>query len=173
MAFPAGSNSPYVTDLGQDKGAKHPPDFILRVKAGQNYGFPACNHTKAKRVQGFATPFGSFRPHTDLMGIGLHRGRLYLTSFQGRNAKGPGGEVFTLSLKGGALKPLITGFVAPTVGLESTAATCTSASSPARSSASSDRRLTELLVSGFRVKGEGSRRVRHRSGRDPSPVRGR
>jgi len=117
MAFPAGSNSPYVTDLGQDKGAKNPPDFILRITTGQNYGFPTCNHTKAKKCAGFATPYRTFKPHTDLMGIGLHRGSLYLTSFEGRNAKGPGGEVFTLSLKGGALKPLITGFVAPTVGL--------------------------------------------------------
>ena len=120
MAFPGGSNSPYVTDLGQDAGAKNPPDFILRVRAGQNYGFPKCNHTSAKACKGFATPFRKFGPHTDLMGIGLHRSRLYLTSFLGRKAKGPGGEVFSMSLKGKSfkpLKPLITGFVAPTVGL--------------------------------------------------------
>jgi glucose/arabinose dehydrogenase len=117
MAFPARSNSPYVTDLGQDGGAKNPPDFILRVKAGQNYGFPKCNHTSATACKGYAKPFRSFGPHTDLMGIGLHASRLYLSSFLGRKGKGPGGEVFSLSLEGGSLKPLITGFVAPTVGL--------------------------------------------------------
>jgi glucose/arabinose dehydrogenase len=117
MAFPAGSSSPYVTDLGQDSGAKNPQDFILRVKSGQNYGFPRCNHTSAKKCKGFAKPHQSFGPHTDLMGIGLHGGNLYLTSFQGPKAKGPGGEVFSLSRKGGSLKPLIKGFVAPTVGL--------------------------------------------------------
>ena len=117
VAFPHGSNSPFVTDLGQDHGAKNPPDFILRVKAGDNFGFPKCNHTKAKPCRGFAKPFRTFGPHTDLMGIGLHRSRMYLTSFLGRGAKGPGGEVFTMSRKGGPLKPLITGFVAPTVGL--------------------------------------------------------
>ena len=30
---------------------------------------------------------------------------------------GPGGEVFSLGINGGKLKPLMTGFVAPTVGL--------------------------------------------------------
>jgi glucose/arabinose dehydrogenase len=117
MAFQAGSSSPYVTDLGQDHGAKNPPDFILRVKAGQNYGFPTCNHTSAKKCKGFAKPYQMFAPHTDLMGIGLHRGTMYLTSFQGLKAKGPGGEVLSLSRRGGSLKPLLTGFVAPTVGL--------------------------------------------------------
>jgi glucose/arabinose dehydrogenase len=117
FAFPAGSSSPYVTDLGQDKGAKKPPDFILRVKAGQDYGFPKCNHTKPARCHGFAKPFQRFRPHTDLMGIGLRGSNLYVTSFAGRKGQGPGGEVLSLSRHGGSLKPLITGFVAPTVGL--------------------------------------------------------
>jgi glucose/arabinose dehydrogenase len=117
FTFPAGSNSPYVTDLGQDSGANNPPDFILRVKAGQDYGFPTCNQTSAKACKGDAKPFRKFGPHTDLMGIGLHSSRLYLTSFQGPNGKGPGGEVFSMSLNGKTLKPLITGFVAPTVGL--------------------------------------------------------
>jgi glucose/arabinose dehydrogenase len=117
LAFAAGSNSPYVTDLGQDSGAKNPPDFVLHVKAGQNYGFPKCNQVKAKPCKADAKPYRSFKPHTDLMGIGLSGHRLYLSSFQGPKGKGPGGEVFSLSLKGGPLKPLITGFVAPTVGL--------------------------------------------------------
>ncbi|HVW81831.1 MAG TPA: hypothetical protein VHB69_12915 [Mycobacteriales bacterium] len=115
MVFPAGSNSPYVTDLGQDKGAKNPPDFILRVKAGDNYGFPKCNWTVAKNCTGYAKPWRTFNPHTDLMGIGLAGGKLYLTSFTGLDGKA--GEVFSLSTHGGKLQPLMTGFVAPTVGL--------------------------------------------------------
>jgi len=96
FAFKPGSNSPFVTDLGQDSGAKNPPDFVLHVHAGDNYGFPTCNHTVAANCQGFTKPFRSFAPHTDLMGIAVHRGTLYLTSFLGKGAKGPGGEVFTL-----------------------------------------------------------------------------
>jgi glucose/arabinose dehydrogenase len=117
LAFPKGSNSPYVTVLGQDSGAKNPPDFVLRVKSGQNYGFPKCNRTKPNACVGFAKPFRKFGPHTDLMGIATLGSKLYLTSFLGKQGKGPGGEVFSLGTHSGKLKPLITGFVAPTVGL--------------------------------------------------------
>jgi glucose/arabinose dehydrogenase len=117
MVFPAGSNSPFVTDLGQDTDADHPPDFILRVKAGQNYGFPKCNHLSAAACAGYARPFESFPAHTDLMGIGLYKSRLYVSSYQGPGANGPGGEVFSLPVKGGPLKPLIKGFTRAVVGL--------------------------------------------------------
>jgi glucose/arabinose dehydrogenase len=117
MAFPAGSNAPFVTDLGQDAGATNPPDFILHVHAGDDYGFLVCNHTVPANCQGFAEPFRIFSPHTDLMGIAVRRGTLYLTSFLGRGGKGPGGAVFTLGPNSHVLKPLLKRFVAPTVGL--------------------------------------------------------
>jgi glucose/arabinose dehydrogenase len=118
MTFRPGSNAPFVTDLGQDTGATNPPDFVLHVHAGDNYGFPTCNQTAPAACQGFAQPYRSFAPHTDLMGIALQRGTLYLTSFAGPGGKGPGGEVFTLGLnRSSVLKPLLTGFVAPVVGL--------------------------------------------------------
>jgi glucose/arabinose dehydrogenase len=117
LAFQPGSNAPFVTDLGQDSGAKNPPDFVLHVHAGDNYGFPKCNHTVAKNCRGFTRPFRTFSPHTDLMGIAVQGRTLYLTSFVGLGAKEPGGEVFTLGLNSHTLKPLLTGFVAPTVGL--------------------------------------------------------
>jgi glucose/arabinose dehydrogenase len=117
LAFQPGSNAPFVTDLGQDSGATNPPDFVLHVHRGDNYGFPTCNHTVAKNCRGFTQPFRRFGPHTDLMGIAVHCGTLYLTSFLGKGGKGPGGEVFTLGLNSHVLKPLVTGFVAPTVGL--------------------------------------------------------
>jgi glucose/arabinose dehydrogenase len=117
LAFGKGSYSPYVTDLGQDTGERNPPDFILHVRAGQNYGFPNCNHTISRACRGYAAPFRTFSPHTDLMGIALCASKLYLTSFAGPGGKGPGGEVYSLALAGHTLKPLITGFVAPVVGL--------------------------------------------------------
>jgi glucose/arabinose dehydrogenase len=117
MTFRHGSNSPYVTDLGQDSGAKNPPDFILNARAGQDYGFPKCNWTKPAACAGFAKPFRKFAPHADLMGISVLGRQLYLSSFLGRGAKGPGGEVFSLGINAGVLRPLITGFVAPTVAL--------------------------------------------------------
>ena len=114
MAFPAGSSSPYVSDLGQDTGATNPPDFILRIKAGQNYGFPKCNWTKAWRCNGDANPFWSFTPHTDVMGQAIAGKRLYMSDF-GAGSVPP--QVTSMPLSGGKVKPLLTNFVAPIVGL--------------------------------------------------------
>ena len=76
----------------------------------------SATHTKPGPCAGSAIPFRQFGPHTDLMGIAIRGPKFYLTSFLGRQGKGPGGEVFSLGIKAGTLKPLITGFVAPTVG---------------------------------------------------------
>jgi glucose/arabinose dehydrogenase len=43
FAFPEGSDFPLVSALGQDKGAKNPPDFVVKVHPGDDYGFPKCN----------------------------------------------------------------------------------------------------------------------------------
>lgn len=82
LAFPAGSSSPYVTDLGQDapKGV-NPPDFVLRVKAGQNYGFPRCTWIKASACGKYAKPLVTFKPHTDPMGVTILGSRLFVTNF--------------------------------------------------------------------------------------------
>lgn len=117
LAFPRGSSSPFVSDLGQDKGAKNPPDFLLRVRQGDNYGFPSCNWIDASRCKGYAKPFARFGPHTDLMGVAIIGKRLYVTSFLGTTGKGPGGEVLSMPLSGGKLTPVVKGFVAPVVGL--------------------------------------------------------
>jgi glucose/arabinose dehydrogenase len=109
LAFPKGSSSPFVTVLGQDKPAsiqKTVPDFILRVRAGQNYGFPTCNWVVTSLCAKFATPFKFLAPHTDPGGLGIIGNRLYLSEFGfARTAK-----VQSLPLKGGALKTLLTGF---------------------------------------------------------------
>src|SRR6201996_7203783 len=111
FAFRPGSNAPYVADLGQDAGAKNPPDYVLHVHAGDNYGFPKCNGTVAANCQGYTRPYRSFGPHTDLMGIAAGWGTFYLTSFAGGGGKGPGGEGFTLARNGATLQPLVTGVV--------------------------------------------------------------
>lgn len=115
MAFAPGSSAPLVSDLGQDSGAKNPPDFILKVHRGDNFGFPHCNHTVAKACKGYAKPFKRFSPHSDIMGLAIIGHTLYMTSFLGTTGKA--GEVFKMPLSGGAVKPVVTGFVAPVVGL--------------------------------------------------------
>ncbi len=119
MAFAPGSDTPFVSALGQDKPSKlNPPDFVLKVHQGDNYGFPLCNQVVPAKCKGYAKPFRDFAPHTDIMGMAIIGRRLYMTSFVGLHPTNKsGGEVLSMSLSGRNLTPVLTGFVAPTVGL--------------------------------------------------------
>jgi glucose/arabinose dehydrogenase len=111
MAFPAGSSSPFVSDLGQDGGANQQlvQDFILRVKPGQNYGFPGCNWIVLKACAGRARPFRFLAPHTDPIGVGIIGQRLYIAEF-GSDAANTPAQVASLGLSGGPVAQLLTGF---------------------------------------------------------------
>jgi glucose/arabinose dehydrogenase len=119
IVFPAGSDTPLVSDLAQDKGAaaKSSPDLVLKIHPGDNYGFPKCTWLPGSPCGGFTQPFMRFPAHTDIMGLGIVGDRLYMSSFLGPHGKGHGGEVLSAPLTGGAAKPFVTGFVAPVVGL--------------------------------------------------------
>jgi glucose/arabinose dehydrogenase len=106
LAFPTGSSSPYASDLGQDTGATNPPDFVLRVKQGQNYGFPTCNWTSGSPCSQFATPFHQFAPHTDAMGLGILGQRLYISEF---GVSTPA-QVVSMPLTGGTPRVELSGF---------------------------------------------------------------
>lgn len=110
LVFPKGSSSPFVSDLGQDSGAKNPPDFIYRLKRGSAAGFPACNWTKVKACKGFVRPYKMFPPHTSAMGLGIIGTTLYISEFGAQ-------QVVSTPVAGGKVTPLLTGFVAPIVGL--------------------------------------------------------
>lgn len=115
FAFEKGSSDPFVSDLGQDSGnVKNPPDFLLKVHKGDNYGFPKCTRTDAKKCKGFTKPFKTFSPHTDIMGLAIIGKTLYMTSFIGNKGSG---EVLSMPLKGGNVKTVVKGLVAPFVGL--------------------------------------------------------
>jgi len=118
MVFPGRSRSPYVSDLGQDAPAKvadKSPDFVLRIHAGDDFGFPKCTWVNAKACKGFAKPFKFFPPHTDVMGLGIIGKRLYMSEFVGDHGKA--GLVQSMPLTGGKPKTLLKGFAAPIVGL--------------------------------------------------------
>jgi glucose/arabinose dehydrogenase len=108
LAFPTGSSSPFVTDLGQDSGARHPPDLLLRVRKRQDYGFPGCNWVNPARCQAFARPLRFFAPHTDPMGLAILGGRLYLSEF---GAATPA-QVISIPLGGGPARVELSGFSA-------------------------------------------------------------
>jgi glucose/arabinose dehydrogenase len=118
MAFAPGSSSPFVSDLGQDgpKSVKNPPDFVLKVKNGSNYGFPTCNWTKGSNCGGFASPFQEFAPHLDIMGLAIIGKTLYMGSFLGADGKS-GGALYSMPVAGGAVKAVVTGFSAATDAL--------------------------------------------------------
>jgi glucose/arabinose dehydrogenase len=111
MVFAPGSSDPFVSDLGQDgpKSVKNPPDFLLKVKRGQDYGFPLCNHTKGSPCTAYAKPFKSFAPHTDIMGVAIVGGTLYLGSYLGAGGSGAG-ALYSTPVAGGPVKPVVTGF---------------------------------------------------------------
>jgi glucose/arabinose dehydrogenase len=121
IAFAKGDPDPFVSDLNQDGGPKsalNGPDYVLHVHPGDNYGFPQCNGTQgAGLCGGFTKPFAAFPPHTDIMGMAIIGQTIYMTSFVGVGGKGPGGEVLKMPVSGGRFTPVLTGFVAPTVGL--------------------------------------------------------
>ena len=106
LAFPKGSSSPYVSDLGQDTGAKNPPDFVLRVRRGQNYGFPRCNRTKPSACKGDARPLQFFPAHTDPMGVGIVGKRVFIAEF---GAATPA-QVVSIPLRGGRPRIELRGF---------------------------------------------------------------
>jgi glucose/arabinose dehydrogenase len=113
MVFPNRSSSPYVTDLGQDRGATNPPDMILRIRPGQNYGFDACNWTVVALCKGYARPFRLLSAHTDPMGIGIIGKRLYFSEYG--VVRPP--KVVSMPLTGGRLRTEASGFPNQIVGL--------------------------------------------------------
>jgi hypothetical protein len=114
MAFPAHSSAPLVSDLNQDKpnGIKA-PDFLVRIKSGQAYGFPNCNWATTKPCKGYAKPVRFFSPHTDPMGIAISGKTVYLVTGFASSTH----SVLAFGVNGGKAKTVVTSSAAPLVGL--------------------------------------------------------
>jgi glucose/arabinose dehydrogenase len=118
LAFVKGMRNPFVTNLGQDgPPGVDPPDYIVHVRRGQDYGFPGCTWMQRKSCRGFARPFRLLPPHSSPMGIAAIGQTLYVALFGGMNGSGP--EVVAMSARHrhGTIRPVLHGFVAPIVGL--------------------------------------------------------
>jgi glucose/arabinose dehydrogenase len=116
FAFSKGSSSPFVSDLGQDKPASvagKVPDFVLRVRKGDNYGFPKCNWVSKKACKHFSKPLQFFAPHADVGGLGILGNRLYISEFGFVRAP----RVVSMPLTGGRPTPFATHFAGAIVGL--------------------------------------------------------
>jgi glucose/arabinose dehydrogenase len=83
MAFAPGSKNPFVSDLGQDKPASlNPPDFVLSVRQGDDYGFPQCTQVVAGKCNGDAKPFKGFAAPT--VGLGAQGSTPYVGELTGQ-----------------------------------------------------------------------------------------
>jgi glucose/arabinose dehydrogenase len=113
MAFPAGSSSPFVSDLGQDSAAANPPDFVMRAHQGDNFGYWRCNWTSLGACHGYTRPLVFLRPHTDAMGLGIIGSRLYASEYGAVYAP----QVVSMNFAGHGIRTEASGFSAPIVGL--------------------------------------------------------
>ena len=112
--FPPGWTMPLVSDLNQDDlGPKRPPDYLLAIKRGADYGYPACPATPSTCAN-YSKPFAQFPAHASPMGLGFLKGRLYIALYVGT---GNGPEVVSMPVSGGKSMPFLTRYPAPVIAL--------------------------------------------------------
>src|SRR5262245_20947820 len=112
--FLPGHALPLVSDLNQDDlGPHRPPDYLLAIERGANYGFPACPATP-KTCANYSRPLVVFPAHSSPMGLGYLSGKLYVALYGGLG-KGP--VVVSMSPRGGRPTPFLSGFPAPVIAL--------------------------------------------------------
>jgi glucose/arabinose dehydrogenase len=112
--FVPGHALPLVSALNQDDlGPNRPPDYLLAIKRGANYGFPACPATPST-CAAYAQPLVQFPAHASPMGLGYLNGKVYVALYGGLG-KGP--VVVSMPPSGGTPTPFLSGFRAPVIAL--------------------------------------------------------
>ena len=112
--FLPGHALPLVSDLNQDDlGPHRPPDYLLAIKRGADYGFPACPATP-RTCAIYARPLVQFPAHSSPMGLGYLHGKLYVALYGGL---GSGPVVVSMPPSGGKPEPFLSGFPAPVIAL--------------------------------------------------------
>lgn len=125
LTFAAGNPDPFVSVLGQDLPRNNgTPDLIVRAASGSDFGFPGCTWLIAAPCEGKTEPLVALEaqpgPKKSLnqqspMGIGAIGSKLYVALFGGTAKAGP--QVMTMKTDGTAIKPFMTGFVAPVLSV--------------------------------------------------------
>jgi len=112
--FLPGHALPLVSDLNQDDlGPNRPRDYLIAIKRGASYGFPACPATP-RACANYDQPLVQFRAHASPMGLGYLNGRLYIALYGGLG-KGP--VVVSMPPSGGKPTPFLSRFPAPVIAL--------------------------------------------------------
>jgi len=112
--FLPGHALPLVSDLNQDNlGPHRPRDYLLAIKRGANYGFPACP-ARPRTCAIYDRPLVQFPAHASPMGLGYLNGKLYVALYGGL---GQGPVVVSMPPSGGTPTPFLSGFPAPVIAL--------------------------------------------------------
>jgi glucose/arabinose dehydrogenase len=112
--FLPGHALPLVSDLNQDDlGPHRPRDYLLAIKRGANYGFPACP-AKPTTCAIYTQPLVQFPAHASPMGLGYLNGKVYIALYGGLG-KGP--VVVSMPPGGGTPTPFLSGFPAPVIAV--------------------------------------------------------
>lgn len=112
--FLPGHALPLISDLNQDDlGPKRPRDYLLAIKPGANYGFPACPATPSTCAN-YTQPLVQLPAHSSPMGLGYLKGKLYIALYGGL---GDGPVVVSMPPSGGMPTPFLSGFPAGVIAL--------------------------------------------------------
>jgi glucose/arabinose dehydrogenase len=112
--FLPGHALPLVSDLNQDNlGPNRPPDYLLAIKRGADYGFPTCP-ARPSSCAIYAQPLVQFPAHSSPMGLAYLKGKLYIALYRGLG-KGP--VVVSMPPSGGTPTPFVSGFRSPVIAL--------------------------------------------------------
>src|SRR3954469_1458402 len=105
--FVPGRALPLLSVLSQDDlGPHRPPDYIVAIKRGDNYGFPFCPKNP-RTCSTYSQPPVPLPAHSSPMGLAYLDGKVYVALYGGLG-KGP--VVAWMPPKGGRLTPVVSGF---------------------------------------------------------------
>jgi glucose/arabinose dehydrogenase len=115
LTFVKGIPDPFVSVLAADNVEPPPPDWIIRARRGQDYGFPTCSRAPDSKqaCKGYARPIALLENHASPMGIDGRGQTLYVALFGGL---GEGPAVVSMKTNGKRIETLLNGS-APFLGL--------------------------------------------------------
>lgn len=127
LTFAPGIRDPFVSVLGPDLPANNgAPDLIVKASQGADFGFAECDWLNEQSCGGFTEPLVRLEaqpgPKNSLnqqspMGIAAAGSKLYVALFGGTAETGP--QVMRMKTDGSAIRPYLTGFVAPVLSVAS------------------------------------------------------
>jgi glucose/arabinose dehydrogenase len=109
-----GIADPFVSVLA-DESTPTPPDWIVKAKPGQDYGYPTCTQLQKQPCSGFAKPIALLENHASPMGISPIGRTLYVALFGGLTPEHP--VVVSMNTAGKQITPFLTGYVAPVLAV--------------------------------------------------------